>query len=113
MDIATPPGYADYDVASIVCDETIRSVVAEMSGSGLQPLSDEERHERWLDNQLWLDECRQRDEQWRFEYQQESAKAAAARVEAAIVAEQKRSKTWRERCKSSAKLGSENWVICG
>jgi hypothetical protein len=84
--------------------EVIAAIVAEMTGSGLKPLSEEERRQRWNDNQLWLAECRHRDEQRSFEYEQErAAKAEAAQRERAIAAEEARKKTQSELRERSAR----------
>jgi hypothetical protein len=80
-----------------VSDDVIRAVAAEMSGHGLRPLSDEEREQRRIENELWRWECQQREEQRRFEYEQQQAiKAEAAGRDRRIAAEAARQKANRE-----------------
>jgi len=63
----------------------------------LPELSQEEREQRRIENELYRWECQQRGEQRAFEYQQQqAAEAEAARREAAIAAEQARQKAQRE-----------------
>ena len=75
----------DFDSPSVP-DTAVADVVADITSHGqLPPLSDEERHERWLNNQLYLAECREREEQRAFEYRQQQAEAESiARHEAAL-----------------------------
>jgi hypothetical protein len=71
----------DYDTPDVSA-ATLDSVVAEMSGSGLEPLTDEQLAERNFQHELWLMESRARDEQQRLEYEQKRLAAAEAeRVE--------------------------------
>jgi hypothetical protein len=75
----------DFDSPSVP-DTAVADVVADITSHGqLPPLSDEERHERWLNNQLYLAECREREEQRASEYRQQQAEAESiARQEAAL-----------------------------
>jgi hypothetical protein len=75
----------DYDSPSIP-DKAVADVVADISSRGqLPPLSDEEREQRRIANELYRWECQQREEERAFEYQQRQAEAeSAARHEAAL-----------------------------
>jgi hypothetical protein len=77
--------YQQPDVPS----SAIADVVAEISNHGKPtPLSKEERHQRQIDQQIYLEQCRQRDEQWSLEYrQQQAAKLEAFQRQAAIAAQ--------------------------
>jgi colicin import membrane protein len=78
------------DVVAAVADE-IRATHA------IQPLSEEARVQRELDNQLWREEQQWRAEQRRLERERAQAKAAEqARREAAIAAEAARRKAQAE-----------------
>jgi hypothetical protein len=67
----------EFDPDYIAPPEVIDAVVAEMSGGGLKPLSDEEKEIRRLEHEAFLFECRQRDEQQRLEREPQRAEAEA------------------------------------
>ncbi len=74
-------------------DEAVRTVAAEISGGGLQPLSAEEQIAR----EYWRERQRQRDQQMRLERERRAAEAAAeARRQAAVVRQQERDRRVRE-----------------
>jgi hypothetical protein len=82
-----------------------------MRGLGsLPPLTDEQRLQRQIDNEIWLAERRWRDEQQRAASEQARLEAAAQRQrEAAIAAEQHRQRVNRdiaERGNRNRELGS-------
>jgi hypothetical protein len=86
----------DYE-APDVPTSTVADVVAEISSHGVAPtLTDEEREQRWLDNQIYLAQCRERDEQRRLEYQQEEA-ARAELEKAEWLAEHRKAEAARQR----------------
>jgi hypothetical protein len=98
----------DYDQPDVPAT-ALADVVAEMKGHGIAPqLSPEEREQRWLANEAWREQCRQRDEQRRVEYQQEQAakEALAERERAAVVAEANR-KARQERAAEIERKGRE------
>jgi hypothetical protein len=68
----------DYDSTDEVSADTIAAVVADMSGKP-DKLSDEEREQRQLDHWRFLEQCRVRAEQDRFERNRAIAEAAAAK----------------------------------
>src|SRR5262249_9171471 len=75
----------------------LAGVVAEMSSDGIAPESDEVREQRWLDNQAWLAEQRQRDLEHRLAHERQQADAVAvAEREAAILAAKEREEWRRE-----------------
>jgi hypothetical protein len=86
----------DYS-APDVSAETIAAITAEMSGSGLPPLSDEEREQRQIEHWRFLEQCRERDEEQRAAYRAKLAEAEAlAKREATIAAAQAREKMQTE-----------------
>jgi hypothetical protein len=89
----------DEDTANTVPAEVVAPVVADIVGQGKLPeLSDEEREQRWLANQAWLEQCRQRDEEQHEAYRRKQAEAAAVRKHEAEMAPRAASrKALRER----------------
>jgi hypothetical protein len=93
----------DYDQPDVPAT-ALADVVAEIKSHGIAPeLSPEELEQRWLANEAWREQCRQRDEQRRLEYQQEQA--AKAEAEAAIAAQEA-----REKAKIAARERSEQFT---
>ena len=86
----------------------VADVVSEINSHGKPPLlSDEERYQRRLDNQLYLAKCRERDEQRRREYQQDqAAREEAAQREAAIAAAEAHRRSRQDR---HAQIEREFW----
>jgi hypothetical protein len=84
----------DYDSPSVP-DTAVADVVSAIINNGkLPPLTDEEKAQRRIDNQIYLAQCRERDEERRAEYLEHQALEAAAveherRVAAAAAAREK------------------------
>jgi hypothetical protein len=76
---------------------TVADVVADIVSHGTAPpLTDEEREQRWLANEAWREQCRQRDEQRRLEHQQELA-AKAEQEQAEWLLEHRKQEAIRQR----------------
>jgi hypothetical protein len=95
----------DYEAPDVPAS-AVADVVAEISSHGIAPPPTEEQLEqRWLDNQIYLAQCRERDERRSFEYQQEQA--AKAERDAAIAAEAAREKAKIEARERSDRIARE------
>jgi hypothetical protein len=86
----------DYEAPDVPATAVADVVAAIVNDRKLPPLSDEEREQRRLDHQLYIEECRERDEQWRIEYQQEQA-AKAERERAEWLVEHRKQEAVRQR----------------
>lgn len=96
----------DYDAVDDVSAETLAAITAEISGTGLKPLSDEERQKRQIEHEFFLAECYERDRQQRLEYERRQAEAAEAeraeaKRQAAIARAQAREKLKAELAEQS------------
>ena len=69
-------GHVSGSDAGRLADTAVADVAAQIANHGkLPPLSDEEREQRRVENELYRWECQQREEQRAFEYQQRQAEA--------------------------------------
>jgi hypothetical protein len=86
----------DYDQPDVP-EVVAAAVVAEIKSHGTPPPpTPEEQEERWLASQAWREQCRQRDEQRRLEYEQEEA-ARAEQEKAEWLAEHRKAEAARQR----------------
>jgi len=69
----------DYDNVPDVSADVIAEISAEIAGTGLPPLSEEEREWQRIEHERFVATCRERDRQQRLEYEHRQAELAEAK----------------------------------